>query len=659
MHTMNSLSVVLAGVFRKRLAHIWTIQILQPCLFVASGVAAFLLRFDFALPERMLPALRTAVCVWVIAKIVAFHWLRLDRGMWRYFATPDLVRLAAASAIASAAASAVLLAASLQTFPRSVLVIDFLISLLLTSGVRAATRLLLEVASHAQASEQRRVFIYGAGAAGALLLSETRSSASSHPAVCGFIDDDRNKRGMTVNGVLVRGGGEDLARLVRAHQAREVLIAIPSATGEQMTGIIRRCRQAGASFRTMPAIAEIVSRRAMASQIRDVAVEDLLGRGPVELDRRRIGEKLRGGAALVTGAAGSIGSELCRQIAGFRPAALVAFDSSETGLFHLEREIRERFPGVVFHAEIGNIQNRQRLRELFARRAPRVVYHAAAYKHVPMMESHAFEAVENNAVGAYNVASIAAEFAAEDFVMISSDKAVRPTNIMGATKRVSELIVRSLQNGGARYVAVRFGNVLGSNGSVVPIFKEQIAAGGPVTVTHPEMQRYFMTIPEAAQLVLQASTMGRGGEIFVLNMGQPVRIVELARQLILLSGLQPEEDIHIEFTGIRPGEKLYEELNLVDEQIVPTGHGKINVFVGACLPFDQAMRHLGSLRKACERRDLRALLGEIKAMVPDYAPSRELLAQLADSDLANLGAAVESVQPLFSLSAKLPAPAGA
>jgi len=291
---MNSLSLLLAGVFGKRTAHIWTIRTLQPCLFAASGVAAFLLRYDFALPEQMLGALRTGVCVWVIAKTAAFHWLGLDRGMWRYFATPDLMRLAEANAIGSAAASAALLASSPQPFPRSVLVIDFLISLLLTTGVRAATRLLLEVASHARASERRRVFIYGAGAAGALLLSETRSRASSHPAVCGFIDDDRDKRGMTVNGVSVRGGGDDLARLVRAHQAREVLIAIPSATGEQMSRIIRLCRQAGASFRTMPAIAEIVSRRAVAAQIREVAVEDLLGRGPVQLDRQRIEEKLRG-----------------------------------------------------------------------------------------------------------------------------------------------------------------------------------------------------------------------------------------------------------------------------------------------------------------------------------------------------------------------------
>ena len=659
MQPLNSLSIFLAGVFRKRLAYVWTIRILQLCLFVASGVTAFLLRFDFALPEPMLGALRTGVCVWAIAKVGAFHCLGLGRGMWRYFAAPDVARVGAANVIGSTAASAAILAAWPHPFPRSVLVIDFLISLLLTMGVRAATRLLLEGPSHARAPEQRRVFIYGAGAAGALLLSETRSSASRYPAVCGFIDDDRDKRGMLINCVPVRGGGEDLARLVRAHGAREVLIAIPSATGEQMSRIIRRCREAGASFRTMPAIAEMVSGRAIAPQIRDVAVEDLLGRGPVELDRRLIGEKLRGGAALVTGAAGSIGSELCRQIAGFRPASLVALDSSETGLFHLEREIRARFPGVAFHAEIGNIQNRQRLREVFARRAPRVVYHAAAYKHVPMMESHAFEAVENNVAGAYNVASIAAEFGAEDFVMISSDKAVRPTSIMGATKRVSELIVRSLQNGGSRYVSVRFGNVLGSNGSVAPIFKMQIAAGGPVTVTHPEMQRYFMTIPEAAQLVLQASTMGQGGEIFVLDMGQPVRIVDLAKQLILLSGLQPEEDIRIEFTGIRPGEKLYEELNLVEEQTVPTGHAKINVFAGACLPFDKAMRHLGALRNACERRDLRALLVEIKAMVPDYAPSRELLEQSAQPDLASLAAAVESARSPGSRSAKLPAAARA
>ena len=544
------------------------------------------------------------------------------------------------------------------SFPRSVLIVDFLISLLLSAGVRAATRMALEVASHTASGRQDRAFIYGGGAAGALLLSEVRQNAAFGQVVCGFLDDDPGKRGMLINGVPVRGSGAELRQLAEAHNARSVLIAIPSATGSQMTRIIRHCREAGVSVRTMPSLAEIVAGRPVARQIRAVAVEDILGREPVELDRRRISGRLRGQVAMVTGAAGSIGSELCAQIARFEPAALVAFEISESALFHLERDLLERFPGLSFHAEIGSVQNVQRLREVFRRYAPSVVYHAAAYKHVPLMERHAFEAIENNVIGTYNVAMVAAEFGSEDFVLISSDKAVRPTNIMGATKRVAELVIRALQNGGPRYVSVRFGNVLGSNGSVVPIFQKQIAAGGPVTVTHPEMQRYFMTIPEAAQLVLQASVMGRGGETFVLNMGAPVRIVDLARQLILLSGLKPGEDVRIEFTGIRPGEKLYEELQLSGERTLPTGHEKISVFAGACLPFEQVVRHLARLRKACEARDLRSLVMELQQMVPDYAPGEALAAQLAALDLARLASAVSGLHPSLPVEAGLPSLSG-
>jgi FlaA1/EpsC-like NDP-sugar epimerase len=368
-------------------------------------------------------------------------------------------------------------------------------------------------------------------------------------------------------------------------------------------------------------------------------VEDILGREPVELDRVRIGGRLQGRIAMVTGAAGSIGSELCTQIARFQPAALVAFEISESALFHLERDILEKFPRLPFHAEIGSVQNVQRLREVFRRHSPSVVYHAAAYKHVPLMEKHVLEAIENNIIGTYNLAMVAAEFAVEDFVLISSDKAVRPTNIMGATKRAAELVIRSFQNGGPRYVAVRFGNVLGSNGSVVPIFKKQIAAGGPVTVTHPDMQRYFMTIPEAAQLVLQASVMGRGGETFVLNMGDPVRIVDLARQLILLSGLNPGEHIGIAFTGIRPGEKLCEELHVSGERTLPTSHEKISVFSGSCPRFEQVVRHLAHLRNACDTRDVGSAVLELQQMVPDYAPGEEISERLAALNLAHLNLA--------------------
>ena len=330
----------------------------------------------------------------------------------------------------------------------------------------------------------------------------------------------------------------------------------------------------------------------------------------------------------VTGAAGSIGSELCRQIARFQPAAIVAYDCAETALFYIDREMSESFPGLKFRPEIGDIRNLQRLNEVFAKYRPSILYHAAAYKHVPMMEAHVFEAVENNVIGTWNVAIAAAENGIADFVMISSDKAVRPTSVMGVTKRVAELLIHALQNGRTKYVSVRFGNVLGSNGSVIPLFKQQIAARKPVTVTHPDMRRYFMTIPEAAQLVIQASTMGNGGEIFVLDMGQPVRILDLANNLILLSGLRPGEDVKIVFTGIRPGEKLYEELAHLDEEMQPTFHQKIKNFATHSLPAHGALERIEKLRSLCTERKLSDIVLELKDLVIDYNPSAHLLRQM-------------------------------
>jgi FlaA1/EpsC-like NDP-sugar epimerase len=476
--------------------------------------------------------------------------------------------------------------------------------------------------------------IYGAGAAGVILLRETQSNPAFSNVICAFIDDDPAKRGLTVYGTPVAGSGVDLPAVVKKLDIDEVLIAIPSAARRDMSRIIERCHAAGVAFRTMPAMSEIIAGRGMTKQIRDVDVDDVLGRSAIELDRAGIDRKLRGRVALVTGAAGSIGSELCRQIAACEPRAIVLLDFAETPLFHIERELRQAHPKLHLHAEIANIQNLQRLHEIFALYRPAIVYHAAAYKHVPMMETNVFEAIENNVIGTYNVALAAAEYGAGDFVLISSDKAVRPTNVMGVTKRAAELIVSSLQNGGPRYVSVRFGNVLGSSGSVVPIFKRQIAAGGPVTVTHPEMRRYFMTIPEAVQLVLQASTMGQGGEIFVLDMGSPVKILDLARQLIVLSGLKPDEDIRIEFSGVRPGEKLYEELRFLDEEVLATTHNKIKVFAGHSPAANRMADHLARLRGACERRDSKALMFELKEIEPDYNPSKEILTRAFESGSA-------------------------
>jgi len=475
--------------------------------------------------------------------------------------------------------------------------------------------------------ERTRALIYGAGAAGLALLGELQQNHTLKCDVVGLIDDDPVKVGLTLYGKQVLGTGASLAVLVRKHAIKEVLIAIPSATGPQMVRILKLATDSKVEYKTVPSLGELVQGTELGKQIREVAVEDLLGRMPVQLDLDRIRERIQGRVVMVTGAAGSIGSEICRQIAPFHPLAIVGFDQAETPLFHIDKEMAASFPYITFHPEIGSITSRSSLKRVMQHYHPSILYHAAAYKHVPLMEKHVFAAVETNIFGTWNVARAAAEHGVDDFVMISTDKAVRPTSMMGATKRVAEMLIRTLQmESGTKFVAVRFGNVLGSNGSVVPTFKEQIAAGGPVTVTHPEMTRFFMTIPEAAQLVLQAFSIGKGGEVFVLEMGAPVKILDLAKNLILLSGLQPERDIEIQFTGLRPGEKMFEELNLQDEHLMPTSHSKIRSYVGH--QNHDAMQIKASLQRLqaiVEGQDVANLVLLLKELIPDYNPGNELL----------------------------------
>jgi FlaA1/EpsC-like NDP-sugar epimerase len=560
-----------------------------------------------------------------VVKSLVFHLHGLHRGWWRFVSTPDLVRIASANIIGSIAGGLVILVFGPRGFPRSLYFLDFLLCFMATTGIRVAVRLLAEATANSGLKGAQRTVIYGGGAAGVMLLRESRSNPSLNYSIIGFIDDDLTKSNLRIQGVPVLGAGTELAGLALKHDIQLVLIALPSATGTEMTRILRQCQEARVRFRTVPSMAELVEGPALATQIRDVAVEDLLGRNAVRLEEEQIRATLEGKVVMVTGAAGSIGSELCRQIARFRPAGIVGFEIGESPLFEIDREMCQSFPAIPFHPEIGSIQNRARVDEVLHQYSPAVVYHAAAYKHVPLMETHVFEAIENNVFGTHNLAVAAAEHGVEDFVMISSDKAVRPTNVMGATKRVAELLLLGLQNGGTKYVAVRFGNVLGSNGSVIPIFKKQIAAGGPVTVTHPEMRRFFMTIPEACQLVLQAAVIGKGGQICVLDMGEPVKIVDLARNLILLSGLKPDEDIKIEFTGMRPGEKLYEELSTLLEDTAPTAHEKIRIFTGNGMPESSIQTWLGSLGEICETRDVGGLVVALKEIVLDYSPSTHLL----------------------------------
>jgi len=614
--------IVKLGAWRRPI--MWALQI---GVFGLSAAAAFLLRFDFAVPRIYWPCLAFALPVWIAVKIAVFRLLKLDRGLWRYVSVADVHRVALGNLIASIVSCGLILWLGPQGFPRSIFVLDLMVCGMATLSLRLTARVVQEtsIATWSRRAQDANTLIYGAGDAGLALLKEIRNNPKLSYRVIGFVDDQPQKRGLRVAGITVLGGGDEISSLVKRRAVKTILIAIPSASGAAMTRILELCHGAGVEFKTMPGLGEMIENRGLLGQIREVAVEDLLGRNPVRLEENQIRGTIANRVVMVTGAAGSIGSELCRQIARFKPAGIVGFDNAESPLFEIEQEMLKTFPDIPFHPEIGSIQNRNRLDEVLCRYRPRVLYHAAAFKHVPLMEAHVFEAIENNVFGTYNVAEAAAEYGVQDMVMISSDKAVRPTNVMGATKRIAELLLLTLQNGRTKYVAVRFGNVLGSNGSVIPIFKKQIAAGGPVTVTHPEMRRFFMTIPEACQLVLQAAAIGKGGQICVLDMGHPVKIVDLARNLILLSGLRPDEDIKIEFTGTRPGEKLYEELSSLLEDTIPTVHEKIRIFVGNGMPEDDMLTWLDSLRDICTARDTGRLVVALKEIVQDYNPSTHLL----------------------------------
>jgi FlaA1/EpsC-like NDP-sugar epimerase len=603
----------------------------QNTVFVFSGVAAFLLRFDLRLPTSYTPDLVYAIPIWLCTKVVVFRVAKLDRGWWQYVSAGDIAALFAANCISSALGCIFILLLAPAGFPRSLYPLELMICFLGTAGIRLLVKVMAESAPNKHCAErEKNTLIYGAGNAGVSLVREIQRSPQLPYQIVGFLDDFGPKSGSQIMGIPVLGAGDDAAGVARRFDIDMILIAIPSATGAQMTHILERCRAAGVQYKTIPGLAEMIAGHGLVGQIREVAVEDLLGRRPVKLDDEEIHRKLSGKLILVTGAAGSIGSELCRQIARFEPAAIVGLDIAESPLFEIDGEMKRSYPRVPFHPEIGSIRNRQRLNELLRGYSPSIIFHAAAYKHVPMMEEQMFEAIENNVIGTYNLAMAANTHGVSDFILISSDKAVRPTNIMGATKRVAELLLLALQNEHTRYIAVRFGNVLGSNGSVIPTFKRQIAAGGPVTVTHPEMQRYFMTIREASQLVLQASSMGRGGEVFVLDMGTPVKIVDLARNLILLSGLQPGKDIKIEFTGIRPGEKLFEELSSADEDVVPTRREKIRIFCGNGMPLAGMESYIEELRRICENRSVSDLVLTLKDLIPEYNPSKQLIVRIVE-----------------------------
>jgi FlaA1/EpsC-like NDP-sugar epimerase len=593
----------------------------------ASVSGAFLLRFDFAIPRDETDHLRIAICVAIFATVLTFQAVGLRRGWWRFAGLSDVYRLGLANLTASLLFMLVVRGIAGPAFPRSIYVIDFMLSFLVTCLLRFAGRIWREVRTGLRSKAMgKTTLIYGAGAAGMTLVREIRSNPSLKMRVIGFLDDDPRKRGESIMGIPVLGRGRE-ARAVASRCARrktrvdEVIIAIPSAKAKEMREAVANVRAAGLPCKTVPSVGDILMDRVLSRQIREVSVADLLGRQIVQFEEPAIRKHISGRNVLITGGAGSIGSELCRQIGVLGVRKLVIFDRAESDVYRIELDLQRMVSGTEVVAEIGDIREYQRVEEVIARHGVQLVFHAAAYKHVPLMEAHLFEAVTNNVLGTWNVVRAARRHAVSGFVMISSDKAVNPTSIMGVTKRVAEIIVSALGDeagSGANYVSVRFGNVLGSNGSVIPLFQSQIEKGGPVTVTHPDMRRYFMTTREAVQLVLQASTMGHSSEVFVLDMGEPVRIIDLARNMIRLTGLEPDEDIDIRFVGMRPGEKLFEELLTDSDQVVPTCHPKIKVFRGAKPARDKIVEWLVDIECQVAERNARAVIAQLRLLVPEY-----------------------------------------
>ncbi len=556
------------------------VVILHDLLVAAlAWLAAYWLRFNLTLPMPYESA-GLATLLWVVPLQGIVFWVfGLYRGMWRFASLPDLKRIVLAVGLAALLVPVVLVLFRVEAVvPRSVLVLDPLLLVVAMGGSRLAYRAWKE---HRLVSmlrpDSKPVLVAGAGSAADFLLRELgRNPAGFH--VVGLLDDNRGKQGRLVQGIPVLGELDEIGAWAKKKGVDDVVLALPSAAHEVRKRVAQACAEARLNVMTIPSLEDLVAGRVSVSNLRRIELDDLLGRDPVDLDDSGLHRLLTGRTVMVTGAGGSIGSELCRQIARYTPAKLVLFELSELALYAMEQELPQRFPKVPVVPVIGDVKHAAWVDRIMALHRPDVVFHAAAYKHVPLMENgNAWEALRNNVLGTQVVAAAAQTHGVEKFVMISTDKAVNPTNVMGATKRLAEMVCQSMQQAnGTRFVSVRFGNVLGSSGSVIPKFQKQIEAGGPVTVTHPEITRYFMSIPEAAQLVLQAGLMGEGGEIFVLDMGEPVKIVDLARLMIRLSGAD-ETRIRIEYTGLRPGEKLYEELLADDESTLPTPHPKLRV----------------------------------------------------------------------------------
>lgn len=618
------------------------LQIIVDAATIAFAFAiAYAIRFEGDIPEVYRKQFVLVLPYLVVMRLSFFGGFGVYRLIWRYITMHDLPRIALATGLGSATIVAVRFIVSPltdfigldvnpvhATVPYSVIAMEFVLTSVGVVGARALWRMTTEeVRRKSRRAESPaaagRALLIGAGAAGVMVAREFKRSANLDFEVVGFLDDDAHKRGKIIHGFSVLGKTEDLPAISEKHKADIAIITIGDAPAPAVRRIVELAEATSMRVQTIPNLDEILSGRVAISKLRDVDIEDLLRRDPVSLDKDLIESFVTDKTILITGGGGSIGSEICRQVSRFNPKCLHLLDQSENALFHIHRELLERFPDLEVIPVIANVANRERMREVFVQAQPDVVFHAAAHKHVPLMEANPGEAIRNNIGGSRVVADLSHEFVAEAFVMVSTDKAVNPTSVMGATKRVAELYVQSLAaRSDTRFVTVRFGNVLGSAGSVVPIFKEEIAKGGPVHVTHRDMKRYFMSIPEASQLVLQSAAMGKGGEIFVLEMGQPISIVNLARDLIRLSGFHPDHEIEIVFSGIRPGEKLYEEISLSAENATKTRHPRIWVGETVVDDSDDIITAADRLLESASRQEPGALRKALERIVPEYTAWR-------------------------------------
>lgn len=593
---------------------------------VASSLLALFIRYEgnyAAIPSKYVVKSLQYIPVIIIVTAIVFYWFRLYSSLWTYAGAPELINITFACALSALTQMTVMVLFGVQ-MPRSYYILYgvalWMLVFLSRFSYRGIRTLIKRQESGAATS---KVMIVGAGAAGNLLVKEIRNSDHVSKRVVCIVDDDRSKEGSYLHGVKVMGNRQNIQELVKQYHIDEIIIAMPSAPAKEIKEILDVCKETGCDLKRLPGVYQLVNGEVGISKLKEVDVNDLLGREPVKVDLSAIMDYVAGKVVLVTGGGGSIGSEICRQVAGHNPKMLVLVDIYENTTYDIQNELRNRFPDLNLVVLIASVRNTKRMDMIFETYRPDIVYHAAAHKHVPLMEDSPNEAVKNNVLGTWKVVQAADKWKVKRFVMISTDKAVNPTNIMGATKRICEMIIQTYNSRSrTEFVAVRFGNVLGSNGSVIPLFKRQIEQGGPVTVTHPDIIRYFMTIPEAVSLVLQAGAYAKGGEIFVLDMGEPVKIADLARNLILLSGHKPGEDIQIIYTGLRPGEKLYEEMLMHEEGLQDTENKLIHIGKPIKMDEDHFMMQLENLKDYVvqEPTDIR---NWVKEIVPTYHPQRQ------------------------------------